>query len=58
MHGLDTVGYWLWGTGTVLLAVVAGWTYLESRLGAGRQQAAIVRRSRDVAEQARRARSE
>jgi hypothetical protein len=57
MHGIDTVGYWLWGTGTVLLAIVAGWTYLEYRLGAGRTQAEIARRSGQVAEDARRERA-
>ena len=56
MHGLDTAGYWLWGSGTVLLAIVAGWTYLEHR-GAGRQQASLVRNSDDAGEQARRERT-
>ena len=46
MHGLETVGYWLYGGGTALLAVVAAWTWLECRYRAWRQQAAIVRAER------------
>ena len=45
MHGLEAVGYWLYAGGTALLAVVAGWTYLEFRLGARRAQDSIVRLS-------------
>jgi hypothetical protein len=45
MHGLEGLGYWLWGIGTVLLAVVFAWSY-AARNGTGREETKADRRPR------------
>lgn len=53
MEALQGTGYWLWGGGTLLLALILAGGYAAYRRGAGRDQAEIERRSGAVAQQAR-----
>jgi hypothetical protein len=53
MEALESAGYWLWGAGAVLLAIILAGGYILYRRGAGRDQAENERRSGAVARQAR-----
>jgi hypothetical protein len=53
MEELQGAGYWLWGGGTALLAIILAAGYILYRRGAGRDQAEIERRSGAVAREAR-----
>jgi hypothetical protein len=53
MQELQAAGYWLWGLGSALLALVLAGAYMIYRRGAGRDQAQRERRSGAVAAQAR-----
>ncbi|MCW5736380.1 MAG: hypothetical protein KIS73_19790 [Enhydrobacter sp.] len=53
MDALQGAGYWLWGGGTALLALILAGGYALYRRGAGRDQAEIERRSGAVAREVR-----